>query len=46
MVVASLSVLRRVGKGKPIFLQSNYHIRMTHFPRDGLAILTEFGEPF
>ena len=45
MVVASLSVLRRVGKGKPIFLQSNYHIRMILVPRDGSAIPKDLVNP-
>ena len=35
--MASLSVLRRVGKGKPIFLQPNYHIRKTCLLMGGSA---------
>ena len=36
--MASLSALRHVGAGKPIFLQSNYHIRKIYVPRSSFAI--------
>ena len=36
--MASLSVSRHVGIGKPIFLQSNYHIRTICVPRSSFAI--------
>ncbi len=36
--MASLSALRHVGIGKPIFLQSNYHIRTICVPRNSFAI--------
>ena len=43
--MASLSVLRRVGIGKPIFLQLNYHIRKTCLLMGGSASLKHSANP-
>ena len=43
--MASLSVLRRVGKGKPIFLQPNYHIRKICLLMGGSASLKHSVSP-
>ncbi len=45
IVEASLSVLRRGGIGKPIFLQSNYHIRKIYSLESGFAIQIRLVNP-